>query len=235
MTIRIRLAAAALVLALCGSWLLTPRELAVRGAGGPLLGDMIPRTVGDWQVDDTLMPVLPQPQDDDRSLAARIYDQTVVRTYRNAHGDQVMLVAAYGRDQSDSLQLHRPEICYRSQGFQVSDPVRQRLSVDRTTRLPVVRLITRQRTRHEPVTYWTRVGDAVPQTTLSRQWTKLLYGLRGKRPDGVLVRVSTISREPETAFATQDRFIRDLFAAMDRSHRPFFMGRIGAKLGATSG
>lgn len=228
MTLRIGITSAALLLALCASWLLKPRELDAAGGQALVLEDLIPRSMGDWQVDDTLMPVMPEPDENDRSLAARIYDQTVVRTYRNTRGDVVMLVVAYGRDQSDALQLHRPEVCYRSQGFKVSDPMRQRLSVDRMTRVPVVRLMTQQRTRYEPVTYWTRVGDSIPQTTLSRQWTKLLYGLRGKRPDGVLVRVSTISREPKAAFATQDKFIRDLFAAMDQASRPFFIGRAGA-------
>ncbi len=54
---------------------------------------------------------------EENSLAARLYNQSLARLYVNAAGEGVMLVIAYGNTQSDSLQLHRPEVCYPAFGF----------------------------------------------------------------------------------------------------------------------
>jgi EpsI family protein len=35
----------------------------------------------------------------------------------NPQGYRIMLSIAYGKNQSDALQLHKPEICYPAQGF----------------------------------------------------------------------------------------------------------------------
>lgn len=222
--IRIWLTAAAMGLAVIGAHLLTPVSLPAAQTHISL-EDMIPERVGTWRLDQSVRPVLPRKTEDERSLAARLYDQTLVRTYRNSDHDRVMLVVAYGRDQSDALQLHLPEVCYASQGFAVKRTGRAVIDLDGTAAVPVMRLRTRRGGRYEPVTYWTRVGDAVVLSRLSRQWAKLSYGLRGKIPDGVLIRVSTISKRPKRAFATQERFVRDLLQAVASEERPFFLGK----------
>ncbi len=44
------------------------------------------------------------------ALLNKIYNQTLSRTYINNKGDRIMLSIAYGGDQSDSMQVHRPEV-----------------------------------------------------------------------------------------------------------------------------
>ena len=71
---------------------------------------MIPKQFGDWRVDDSIAPVLPAP--DVQAKLDKIYNQTLARTYVNGRGQRVMLSIAYGGDQSDSMQVHLPEVCY---------------------------------------------------------------------------------------------------------------------------
>lgn len=222
--VRIWLTAAMMVLSVIGAYQLTPERLAV-GQRHLVLENMVPAVMGHWQLDEAVKPVLPREMQDEQSLAARIYDQTLVRTYRNSNNDRLMLVVAYGRDQSDALQLHLPEVCYASQGFAVHKTGRATIDLIEDGYLPVMRLETRRGHRYEPVTYWTRVGDRVVLSRLSRQWAKLSYGMRGQVPDGVLIRVSTISSRTEHAYALEERFIRHLMQAVDPQDRPFFLGQ----------
>ena len=53
------------------------------------------------------------------AIINKIYNQTLTRTYINPRGDRIMLSIAYGRDQSDALQMHKPELCYPAQGFRL--------------------------------------------------------------------------------------------------------------------
>jgi hypothetical protein len=48
--------------------------------------------------------------------------------------------------------------------------------------------------------------------------------LRGKIADGALIRVSTIGLPDEIAYPLQDRFIRDLLAAVAPDDLSFFIG-----------
>ncbi|MFP3942407.1 MAG: exosortase-associated protein EpsI, B-type [Alphaproteobacteria bacterium] len=222
---KIWLVAAMMALSVYGAYALAPDRLVAGAGTSPALEEMVPAQFGEWRVDDSFRPVLPREEDDedDDSLAARIYDRTLVRTYRNGDDERIMLVIAYGSDQSDALQVHMPEVCYASQGFAVSKSGRAVIETGETA-FPVIRLTTRRGRRHEPVTYWMRVGDRVVTSVLSRQWAKLVYGLRGRIPDGVLVRVSSISTRPEHAFLTQERFVRELIRSVDPRHRDFLLG-----------
>ena len=85
------------------------------------LETMIPKRFADWKIDDQVAPVQVDPQR--LAVLNRIYNQTLSRTYINAQGDRMMLSIAYGGDQSDSMQVHKPEVCYPAQGFQMQDLV----------------------------------------------------------------------------------------------------------------
>ncbi len=221
MTTRIWMVALTMLIAAVAALFMTPRGAA---PGTNLdLEQIVPKAFGAWRLDETVRPILPRADDDEDSLANRLYDQTVSRTYLNADGERLMLVVAYGRSQSDALQVHRPERCYASFGFDISEPRYKTVSVAGDT-LPVTLLETQRQTRHEPVTYWTRIGSDVPRSGLEQQWARLKFGLRGKVPDGVLVRVSTLSRQSDVAFEKQGAFITDLINAIDPAHRDFFVG-----------
>jgi hypothetical protein len=44
-------------------------------------------------------------------------------------------------------------------------------------------------------------------------------------PDGALIRISTVGLSGEASFALQDRFMRDLLAAVPKNELTFFTGK----------
>jgi len=190
------------------------------------LEEAIPKSFGDWRIDDSIVPIDPSP-DVQASLNA-IYSQLLGRTYINSHGERIMLSIAYGADQSgDGSQVHRPEFCYTAQGFQVmANNVGSLLTQYGT--LPVRRLLAVQGRRNEPITYWVTVGDKATLPGIERKMSQLAYGLTGRIPDGMLVRVSSISAQNELAYGLQEKFIRDMLQNMDSKDRLRVAGRFGA-------
>ena len=190
------------------------------------LEDAIPKSFGDWRVDDSIVPINPSP--DLQANLDEIYSQLLGRTYINSEGERIMLSIAYGANQSgDGSQVHRPEFCYTAQGFQVMANNVGSLVTQYGT-LPVRRLLAVQGRRNEPITYWVTVGDKATLPGLSRKVEQLAYGLTGKIPDGMLVRVSSISPKSDSAYQLQEKFIRDMLQSMDTTNRLRVAGRFGA-------
>lgn len=185
------------------------------------LAAAIPKHFAGWSVDTTLAPVALNP--DSQAALDRIYDQTLARTYVDAAGHRVMVSIAYGGDQSKALQLHLPEVCYVAQGFHI---VAKHDGVLATGfgALPVKRLVARADMRIEPITYWITVGDQVTRAGLAQKLQMLAYGLSGKIPDGMLVRVSTIDHDALAAYRIQDAFSAALLAALTPQSRARLLG-----------
>ena len=190
------------------------------------LEKIVPRQFGDWRIDDTVIPV--SVSADVQERLDEIYSQTLSRTYANDQGQRVMLSIAYGADQSgDGNQVHRPEFCYTAQGFQLlSSSVGQ--LVTKYGVLPVRRLLAVQGPRNEPITYWITIGDKATLPGLQRKINQLRYGLTGVVPDGMLVRVSSINPDTDSAYELQAAFVRDLLASMDPQARARAAGKFGA-------
>jgi EpsI family protein len=172
---------------------------------------VIPRSFGRWIIDPSMVPITPAP--DVQAKLERLYDQIVSRTYVNDRGERVMLVLAYGGEQSDALKAHRQEVCYAAQGFEIRKVSNADLRVREKT-IPVTRVVAVRGPRSEPVTYWLTMGDRVVLGRLERLMVQLRFGLSGRIPDGMLVRVSSISSNPAQAFAGQDEFIGALLHGM---------------------
>ena len=190
------------------------------------LEEAVPKSFGDWRIDTSIVPIDPSP-DVQASLDA-IYSQLLARTYINGQGERVMLSIAYGADQSgDGSQVHRPEFCYTAQGFQVMANNVGTLLTQYGT-LPVRRLLAVQGRRNEPITYWVTVGDKATLPGIERKMSQLAYGLTGKIPDGMLVRVSSINLQNDAAYKLQEKFIRDMLQSMDTKDRLRVAGRFGA-------
>ncbi|MEW7850557.1 exosortase-associated protein EpsI, B-type [Massilia aurea] len=189
------------------------------------LAQMIPARFDAWAVDPGVAPVQPDPAQ--QGMLEKIYDQTLSRTYVGAHGQRVMLSIAYGGDQSKSLQLHLPEICYVAQGFQLVTEGNDVLAT-RYGALPVKRLVARLQERNEPITYWITIGDKASKAGIEHKLRRLAYGLSGEVPDGMLVRVSTIASDERHAYAVQDRFIAALLAALAPAERAHLIGHDSA-------
>lgn len=217
---------ALIVLALIGAattaqWL-RPQHGIAQSAGSIDLQTQIPTAFGRWREVSGAIPILPDPEIQQK--VAKTYAQTVARTYTDGHGRTVMLTAAYGADQTGELtQVHRPEICYRAQGFDVRTLRDDKLKFSSHT-IPLRRVLTERGTRREPLSYWVTVGDRAVLPGLSRKLEQLKLGIAGWIPDGMLIRVSSIDDDQSRAFNVQDQFLHELAAQMEPSVRRRYFG-----------
>ncbi len=185
------------------------------------LAAMVPSAFGDWREEFNLTPQVVNPQQ--KSVLDQIYSQTLSRTYTNKQGYRIMLSIAYGKNQSDALQLHKPEVCYPAQGFQLLTKKSTVLDLlDRP--ISAVHIETSLGQRYEPVTYWTVVGDHITTSGTDKKLTELQYALRNRLPDGMLVRVSSIDRDTSAAQARQSQFANAMVQAIAPEHRSRFAG-----------
>ena len=186
------------------------------------LETMIPDAFGDWREEKQSSAQIVDPQQ--KELINRIYSQTLTRTYVNkTSGYRIMLSIAYGSDQSDAMQVHKPEVCYPAQGFILEDRQTGALTVGQAS-LPVTRIMTRLNQRHEPVTYWTTVGDHTVKDGISKKLVEMSYGLTGKIPDGMLIRLSSIAPEPARAYLVHEQFAAQMLAAVEPEVRQRLAG-----------
>jgi len=210
----------ALIVAACGGVVLKPTKHIADQRPKIHLESMIPRQFADWQIDDKVVPLQVDPQ----RLAAlnSIYNQTLARTYINARGERMMLSIAYGGDQSDSMQVHKPEVCYPAQGFQMLDLVIVTFDTGYGV-IPVKRMLAKMDSRLEPITYWITIGDTVAVNSLKWKLEQLKYGLTGKVPDGMLFRVSSLG-EPAREHPMQEDFIKVLLKSLTPENRTRLIG-----------
>ncbi|MEN3276833.1 MAG: hypothetical protein V7631_2623 [Massilia sp.] len=197
----------------------SPKAMAERAAFS--LDGMIPVRFGSWQVDPGIVPLTPNPEQ--QGALERIYDQTLSRTYVDAAGRRVMLSIAYGGDQSRALQLHLPEVCYVAQGFHLVSDDSGQIATPYGT-LPVERLVARQGDRNEPITYWITIGDRATRSGIEQKLRRLAHGLSGDIPDGMLVRLSSITTDEPGAWRLHERFATELLAAVDAAGRTRLIG-----------
>lgn len=187
------------------------------------LETLIPKAFDDWKIDSTITPLIANPEQ--TALISKIYNQTLSRTYVNSRNERIMLSIAYGGDQSDNMAVHKPEVCYPAQGFQIlKSPA---ISTFKTSEgdIPVKRLVAGQGPRVEPITYWTTVGDVVQVSGLKWKLQQLKYGLTGRIPDGLLYRVSSIQTDESRAFQIQDDFTHAMLQAMKPGDRERIVGK----------
>lgn len=186
---------------------------------------IIPRQIGAWSIDSSLIPIEPTPEE--KALLNKVYNQTLSRTYVNPAGQRIMLSIAYSADQSDrSIDIHRPEVCYAAHGFAIRDETPATLKTESGI-LPVTRLLAIRNDRVEPITYWLIVGDEATRFGLRQKLTKIRDGLAGKVPDGFLVRISSISGDLESAYRHQEEFARAMGEALSQPNRAQIFGHVG--------
>jgi EpsI family protein len=200
---------------------LTPKQKLADLHADFSLDAMIPKSFGGWTVDASVVPLAPDPSQ--KEMIAALYDQTLSRTYVNAAGQRVMLSIAYGGDQSKQLQLHLPEVCYVAQGFDMVKDRRDELATG-FGRVPVKRLVARQNVRNEPITYWITIGDKAVMSGIDQKMQRFMYGLSGRIPDGMLVRVSTVEADEASAYRVQDRFVNQMLGALKPRDRSRLLG-----------
>ena len=213
---------ALMVSSLCAAEAWRPRRFLADSAKRIDLDQLIPSSFGNWRIDPHVIPLQAAP--DVQKVLAETYDALLSRTYVSLTGSRVMLSIAYGRNQHDGMNTHRPEICYPAQGLSIR---RSSERVDISVfgnELPVTRLVAGHGSRNEPITYWLRVGDSVTHFGRDQKWSTLRYGLRGLIPDGMLVRLSSIDEDALSAFQIQVGFARDLISAASVAAREAMLG-----------
>ena len=187
------------------------------------LETMIPKQFSGWQMDQAATESIINPQVD--AQLSKIYSQTLSRTYHNSQGDRIMLSIAYGDNQSTELQVHRPEVCYTAQGFQIINMAKNLLKTSSGS-IPVMQIVTQLGLRNEPITYWVRIGDDVVRGNIEQGLARLRNGLTGKVPDGLLFRVSSISSTSSTAFVLQQSFVDAMLNSMSPDNKAHLVGRL---------
>lgn len=201
--------------------LLTPNRLVQAGGPGPDLERVVPAQFGVWRLDDSVPTTLISPDVQDE--LDRIYANLLMRVYKSASGERIMLSIAYGSDQSDNLQVHKPEVCYTSQGFAVRK-AGDRVIAFGDHRIEARSIVASRNDRTEPVTYWVKVGDEVINSSFRKKLHKIGYGLKGYIPDGLLFRVSNLGAGNEQSFELHDRFIEDLLDSLAPQQLYFLSG-----------
>lgn len=210
--------------ALGGAEFLRPRRELKLLPDGETMKGVIPSSFAEWRLGEGGDIVQPQTEG---SLASRLYSDQVARTYRREvpQVDDVMLLAAYGASQSDSLQLHRPEVCYPAVGFTIASRRLVQMPVAAGVTVPAVMLSARSGSRIEDVVYWTRLGETMPQTAGDQRWARLETAMKGYVGDGVLVRASMIRADSDVeSFDTLSRFMGEMIVATKPGDRAALIG-----------
>ncbi|HBK90591.1 MAG TPA: EpsI family protein [Parvularcula sp.] len=177
----------------------------------PDLEALLPEAFGVWRRVPLADAVLPA------EAALGPGEAVAYRAYADDLGRIVTLVAAYGPPLGDSVRLHRPETCYRAQGFAIIAR-----KVGEAGDIPVVNLDAQSSARREAVTYWLREGADFSVRAADSQWRRLTRR-RAAAADGALVRVSSISAD-RPQFDLHAEFLSGFTAALDPEARRLLAG-----------
>jgi EpsI family protein len=202
---------------------MTPAEISSGTQVRVNLETLIPKEFEGWRLDSLNASPIVNPEV--KGELNNIYNQTLSRTYVNNKGERIMLAIAYGGVQKTDMHAHRPEICYAAGGFDIGK--KTKTFVDTTVgRIPVMHLVAKQGLRNEPITYWIRVGDSLTRGWIEQKLTAIGYGLTGKIPDGLLVRVSTISNDEMDSYRVQQDFLTAMLNAVRSEDRYWLVGHL---------
>lgn len=214
--------ALAMAVAPLASELLRPSERTSDIHGAIDLARQVPTSFGAWREDKSVTPVLPDPAM--QATLDATYSQVLARTFINDRGQRVMLSIAYGNDQnSEATAVHRPEFCYRAQGFDIRDTGTSTVALPSST-LTVQRLVGTMGPRLEPISYWITLDETATLPGVGRKLQQIRYGLQGLIADGMVVRVSTVGIPEAASFPLQERFIAELREGMPEALRRRYFG-----------
>jgi EpsI family protein len=201
-----------------GAFLATPVFENAKDA--PSLETFVPRQFGDWREVSNPYAQVKLTTDPNENLVGP-YDQTVMRTYVNSKGEQVMLALAWVRSQRQEVKVHRPELCYAAQGYIIQSD--KTVSFDSVAKhVKGKHMVATSNLGGEAVAYWIRIGSIYSESAYETRTHIFTEGLRGNILDGILVRASMkIEKvsDSENAFRLLHTFLADLVAATPANAR----------------
>lgn len=172
----------------------------------------IPVAFGHWRLDrEAGSNVVPTP--DVQANLDKIYDQILARTYVSDKGERIMLTITYGSAQTQDLRAHRQEVCYTAQGFEIKDLTHENLTIFNHV-VPATLMFARKDQRMEPVTYWFTMGNQVVLSRTERFLVQLKYSFAGVIPDGLLVRVSSLTPDKDGGYRSHQAFLDELMPSL---------------------
>lgn len=203
---------------------LRPRRKLVLMPKGAKLEDLVPRVVAAWTSGPSDNIVLPRTEG---SLAAKLYTEQFALAYHHAGDDlpDIMVLAAYGAAQNDSLQLHRPEVCYPAIGFEIADRKFVDIPAGPGKTVPAVALTAKSGSRVEDIVYWTRMGNALPRSMTEQRTQRFESAFAGYIGDGVLFRSSAVRQGDVPQFDNLVLFLSELIAALKPAGRLGLLGQ----------
>jgi EpsI family protein len=226
---RVALIAAGLMIASAAAWILTPR-VRQHATVAPL-ASLVPVEFAEWReiplAADAVDPRAQLPGETDREAP---YEDVLMRGYANPQGDMVVLALAYGSHQRQEVKIHRPELCYVAQGFEVLRRTPVDLPLSGVSAQPArgARMLVRGADHVETVSYWIRIGNLYSRSAWKTRSHILVEGLGGRVVDGMLVRVSQVVPDATSAtpqrFAVQENFLVQLMRALPADARDLLLG-----------
>jgi len=202
--------------------LLQPEPLPLSAAAN--LAETVPSAFGDWKEVSSVAEQVDPARNADEPSMDRPYDDVLMRTYGNSRGDVVLLTLAYGRNQRQEVKIHRPDVCYTAQGFELVERSASALPFN----VQGMRMLVKAPGRTEAVSYWIRIGSVFTENPWAIRYHIFKQGLAGKAVDGVLVRASRIEQGSATPsggrYRVQEQFLGDLVRALPPAARRLLLG-----------
>lgn len=201
---------------------LKPRRHVSLLAQGQSLAEIVPAKFGAWRSEDVGDPMAINGPE---TLSARLYNQLVSRLYINDQTQaSVFMLLAYGGQQTDELQLHRPEVCYPAFGFELLKNEESTVDIAKGVAVPARRILADSDSRRESVIYWTRMGEYLPASGGQQREDRFRIAMQGIIPDGLLSRFSTSTADPANAWAHIESFVAAMVSAVPAKHRKVLIG-----------
>jgi len=212
------------VVMLCAAVLalvLKPQINAAKYTAQPSLEELVPKSFGEWrtmsgQFNAASLSVNRegQPSTDNP------YDDILMRTYINDKNQRIILAVAWGKNQRQEIKIHRPELCYPAQGYDVRSL--NNTNLDNINSLSGKNITGKQMTAFtmdggEAVIYWIRIGNIYSGNAFQTRWHIISEGLQGRVPDGVLVRASMPIQneaEAEQAWPVLQKFLGEMTGSL---------------------
>lgn len=189
---------------------------------GATMAQVVPASFGDWRSEDVGDPLAINGAG---TLSAKLYNELVTRVYRNGTNTQeILMLLAYGGQQTDELQLHRPEVCYPAFGYALIQNQPLNLPVAANVTLPTRQILALKDDRKESVIYWTRMGEYLPVSGGEQRQDRFRIAAKGIIPDGLLARFSAVGADPTHAWRELEDFIPALLMAVAPDKRKVLIG-----------